>query len=92
MEFAHGDSASLTRSDCGTMRDTVIFAAFFLLLIIAVSCSLVLLCLEMTPRRFPPPWSVWHKLLKAPYDDLNGEAFLIVPRLKHGRQTRQAGL
>jgi hypothetical protein len=25
-----------TRSDCGTMRDTVIFAAFLLLLILAV--------------------------------------------------------
>ena len=36
IEFARGDSASLTRSDCGTMRDTVIFAAFFLLLILAV--------------------------------------------------------
>jgi hypothetical protein len=33
---ARGDSASLPRSDCGTMRDTVIFAAFLLLLIIAV--------------------------------------------------------
>jgi hypothetical protein len=36
IEFARGDSASLTRSDCGTMRDTVIFAAFVLLLILAV--------------------------------------------------------
>jgi hypothetical protein len=36
IEFARDDSASLTRSDCGTMRDTVIFAAFFLLLILAV--------------------------------------------------------
>ena len=33
---ARGDSASLPRSDCGTMRDTVIFAAFLLLLILAV--------------------------------------------------------
>jgi hypothetical protein len=36
MEVARGDSASLTGSDCGTMRDTVIFAAFLLLLILAV--------------------------------------------------------
>jgi hypothetical protein len=28
--------ASLTGSDCGTMRDTLIFAAFLLLLILAV--------------------------------------------------------
>ena len=35
-ESASGDSASLTGSDCGTMRDTVIFAAFLLLLILAV--------------------------------------------------------
>jgi hypothetical protein len=33
---ARGDSASLTGSDSGTMRDTVIFAAFLLLLILAV--------------------------------------------------------
>jgi len=36
IEFARGDSVSLTRSDCVAMRDTVIFAAFFLLLILAV--------------------------------------------------------
>ena len=36
IESASGDSASLTGSDCGAMRDTVIFAAFLLLLILAV--------------------------------------------------------
>ena len=53
------------------MRDTVIFAAFLLLLIIAV------VLLEMTGRRFPPPWSVEEQSACFLVRDHNGQASLI---------------